>query len=392
MTEEKKNTKQISRRNLLQTGLGTVSGMMLGAFGGALGLKIQQNRDLSKKNLSSHRVLKIFLTWEKHFPGAGSGAISLQKRVHTLSAGQLTIDYIDSKELTTSEMVKKFMAGEADGIYSLPDVWAKKIPANLLFSAQPFGPNAEELQQWLSSGGGYEIWRNIHKPIDIIPFAVGASLGQMGGWFSDEIFSVGDLDKVSIAARGLPALLYRRAGAKVYQYDDKNVFSALQSGKIEGVIFGDPVYDEAFGLNKVATHYFSPAFHAPVQIYQLSLRTIRWAGLSDTDQEIIRTAAMAELQSLIAINGEANRLAIRRLVREQKVVLREFPASMVTSMARFWQVVVAEESKKNADFAKIYRSMHDFVSQNQSWQQLSRNPYEVLRHNLFFADGAPLKY
>ena len=62
--------------------------------------------------------------------------------------------------------------------------WRGKIPAAQMFATVPFGMTAQEMNGWLHYGGGLELWRELYKPFDIVPFTTGNSGVQMGGWFN----------------------------------------------------------------------------------------------------------------------------------------------------------------------------------------------------------------
>ena len=377
------------RRDALLIGLG--AGALLGGGASFFGREAKDKFTLHLHDKGSRRTFDIFLPWQEKFPGGGRTALSFQKRVYDLSYGQMVIQYHDYTATPIDEMKKKLLAGEAHGIYALPEFWQKELPANLLFSAQPFGPNFLEFHQWLASEGE-ALWRKLHKKIDFYPFAAGVSVGQMGGWFPDEILSMQDLAEVKLAARGLPALLYRQAGLKVYEYHDHEIFSRLQEGLVDGAIVGDPHYDEACGFYKVLKHYFAPAFQAPMQLYQFSLSSSRWQELSEADQTVLQTAAAAEIYESAHIHEQRNRMAIRRMVREQDVLLRIFPNSLTTQMVGHWREVVKTQSAGNKDFANIYQKMRLFVKDNYRWEQRSRNFYQNMRHRLFFSENSPFRY
>ena len=379
----------VERRDILKITGTTVLGVALGAGGVLLG---KTEVSGAKQRKSPQRVLKFYTSWRPNFPGIGYEMIELQKRVASITGNQIVIEYVDAKDLTRAQMIKNIQTGVVDGMYSLPDFWQKQIPANLLFSAHPFGPDFDEFYEWLLAEEGNKLWQEIHQPHGIMPLAVSASRGQMGGWFVDEILSLRDLRNVPIAARGLPGMLYRAAGAKVYEFPDEEIFKKLQEGVIEGAIVGDPAYDEALGLYKVATRYFNPGFQAPVQMYQLSINLKRWQGLSISDRNLLRTAANSRLQESVATNGIQNQQAIRRLVREHNVTLREFTDETLEEITRKWQALSGQLSAKDKNFAKVQKSIKNFVLQRKNWQELSSDGYNNLRYKLFFDEYAPFKY
>ncbi|MCH9852623.1 MAG: hypothetical protein K0U45_03880 [Alphaproteobacteria bacterium] len=382
-----------SRRSLLQFGAGLILGSGLGAGGMLLaGNGVGNVNGGGARNKSPQRVLNIYTDWRLNFPGIGEELAALQEQIARASGNQIVIKYIERGDLSDEAMINNINNGKADGIYSLPDFWQKQIPANLLYSAQPFGPTLDEYYKWLIGGEGQKLWQDLHRPINIMPLAVGASIGHMGGWFIDEILFVSDLRNRPIAAQGLPAMLYRAAGAKVYQYRDADIYTKLQDGSVEGAIVSDPFYEEALGLYKVATRYFTPGFQAPVQIYQLSLSLKRWQGLSISDQELIHNVVNRRLYDSVVLREIGNQQAIRRLVREHNVQLRNFTDDTIEQMVVIWKDLVAKLSKEDKKFAEIYQSMRESVLVQRNWHALGSGGYQSLRQQLFFNSRAPYQY
>ncbi|MCH9844882.1 MAG: hypothetical protein K0U39_05170 [Alphaproteobacteria bacterium] len=380
-----------SRRELLRFGAGLVLGGGLGAGGvlfsaGGLG----GSRGTGGK--SPQRVLHIYTDWRLNFPGIGEELAALQTQLARASGNQLIIKYIERGDLSDDAIISNINNGKADGIYSLPNFWQKQIPANLLYSAQPFGPTLDEFYKWLIGGEGQKLWQNLHRPINIMPLAVSASIGHMGGWFIDEILSLNDLRNRPIAAQGLPAMLYRAAGAKVYSYRDADIYQKLQDGSVEGAIVSDPLYEEALGLYKVAPRYFSPGFQAPVQIYQLSLSLKHWQGLSISDRALLHNVVNRRLYDSVLLREVGNQQAIRRLVREHNVQLREFTDDTIEQMVVLWKDLVVKSSKEDKKFAEIYQSMRESVLVQRNWNALGSRGYQALRQRLFFDERAPYKY
>ncbi len=378
-----------SRRELLQFGAGLVLGGGLGA-GGVL-LSTGGGRQ-GAGGKSPQRVLKIYTDWRLNFPGIGEELTALQTQLARASGNQLIIKYIERGDLSDDAIISNINSGKADGIYALPNFWQKQIPANLLYSAQPFGPTLDEFYKWLIGGEGQNLWQDLHQPINIMPLAVSASIGHMGGWFIDEIASINALKNRPIAAQGLPAMLYRAAGAKVYSYRDADIYQKLQDGSVEGAIVSDPLYEEALGLYKVARRYFAPGFQAPVQIYQLSLNLKRWQGLSVSDRALIHNVVNRRLYDSVQLREIGNQQAIRRLVREHNVQLRDFTDNMVERMVVIWKDLVVKSSKEDKKFAEIYQSMRESVLVQRNWNALGSGGYQALRQRLFFGDRAPYKY
>ena len=50
--------------------------------------------------------------------------------------------------------------------------WAGKTPATQFFSTVPFGMNVNQINAWIITGGGRELWEDLYDPFDLMPISV----------------------------------------------------------------------------------------------------------------------------------------------------------------------------------------------------------------------------
>ena len=146
---------------------------------------------------------KLITTWPKNFPGLGMAPERLAEKVAVMSGGRLTIKVYGAGELVPAfEVFDAVSQGTAEMGHGGAYYWRGKIPSAAFFASVPFGMNAQEMNGWLTYGGGLELWQELYEPFDLIPLPCGNTGVQMAGWFNKEINSVSDLKGLKMRITG----------------------------------------------------------------------------------------------------------------------------------------------------------------------------------------------
>lgn len=216
----------------------------------------EQVSPAASENRKVHRW-KMVTTWPPNFPGAGVGANRLAKRIEKASNGRIQIKVYGGGELVPAyEAFDAVSSGAVQMAHGAAYYWKGKAPAAQFFAAVPFGMNAQEMNAWLYYGGGWELWKELYAPFNLMPAPAGNTGTQMAGWFNKEINSLDDLQGLKMRIPGLGAEVLKRAGGTPVNVPGAEVFTALQTGTIDAAEWIGPYNDMAFGLHKAAKHYY----------------------------------------------------------------------------------------------------------------------------------------
>ena len=134
---------------------------------------------------------KMITTWPPNFPVFQLGVERFAKDVRQISSGRLTIQVYAGGELVPPfETFEAVSQGTAEMGHGASYYWAGKVPAAQFFCTVPFGMNAQQMNAWMYSGGGHDLWREVYSDFNLVPFPAGNTGMQMGGWFNKEINAV----------------------------------------------------------------------------------------------------------------------------------------------------------------------------------------------------------
>jgi len=366
----------MKRRDFVKTlGIGTVAA---GAVLAGCTQKESPEKEAAEKTAAKSEKIqwKMVTTWPKNFPGLGTGANNLAKLITEMSGGRLEVKVYGAKELVGAlEIFDAVSRGTAEMGHGASYYWKGKTEAAQFFAAVPFGLTAQEMNGWLYSGGGMELWKEVYEPFGLIPTAAGNTGVQMGGWFNKEINSVEDLKGLKMRIPGLGGEVLKRAGGTPVLLPGGEIFPSLQSGAIDATEWVGPYNDMAFGLYKAAKYYYYPGWHEPGTTLECFVNKKAFEALPADLQSIVLNASKVANMEMLADYTARNNAALETLVKEHKVELRKFPDDVLKKMKELSDQVVAEVAEKDPMSKKVYESYKKFRDQAEAWHNVSERAY-----------------
>ena len=324
---------------------------------------------------------KMVTSWPKNFPGVGQGPERLSQLVEEMSDGRLTIEVFGAGQLVPGfEVFDAVSDGTAELGHSASYYWKGKAPAAQFFAAVPFGMNAQEMNAWLSYGGGMELWNELYDEFGVDVLVAGASGVQMGGWYNKEINSVDDLEGLKMRMPGLGGEVMSRMGVAIVNMPGGEIFTSLQSGAIDATEWIGPYNDLAFGLHQAADYYYYPGWHEPTVMFEAIVNEEAWAELPADLQAILRTAISDINQSVLDEYTARNNDALETLVNEHEVELRRIPDDVLAQAREHSADVVGELAASSELATRIYDSYREFQDKVEDYHAISEQAYYNARN------------
>ena len=257
--------------------------------------------------------------------------------------------------------------------------WRGKIPIAAMFSTVPFGMNAQEMNGWLHYGGGMELWRELYAPFGLVPLACGNSGVQMAGWFNKEINSLEDLQGLKMRIPGLGGEVLKRAGGVPVSLPGSELFTALQTGVIDATEWVGPYNDLAFALHTAADYYYYPGWHEPGPTLEAIVNKEAWESLPEDLRTMIEVATRAINDDMLNEFTARNNTALRTLIDEHGVELRELPADVIAALKEAAAEVVAEAAQEDELSQRIYDSYMGFLEDVRAYHTITEQAYINVR-------------
>ncbi len=325
---------------------------------------------------------KMVSTFPKNLPGLGTAPEYFAELVDKMSNGRLTVKVYGAGQLVPAlEVFDTVSHGTVEMGMGAAYYWKGKIPAAVLFTAIPFGLNAQEMNGWLHHGGGLELWREVYAPFNLVPFAGGNTGVQMAGWFNREINSLDDLKGLKMRIPGLGGEVISRAGAESINIAGGDIYTALQTGVIDATEWVGPYNDLALGFHQVAQYYYYPGWHEPGPTLELVVNKQAYESLPADLQAIVEAAARVANSDMLDEYTAHNNAALNTLIDEHEVEVRQLPDDVLKELKRLSDEVI-EENLKDPLFRKVYESQQAFLAQSVNYHRISEQAYYNVRSKL----------
>lgn len=319
---------------------------------------------------------KMVTTWPPHFPVLGEGAELFAKWVGELSDGRLTIQVYGGGELVPPlEAFDAVSQGTVEMGHGASYYWAGKSPATQFFTSIPFGMNAQQMNAWIYSGGGLELWNEVYAPFNLVPFPAGNTGVQMGGWFNREIHSIKDIKGLKMRMPGLGGKVIAKAGGTAVLSAGGEIYTNLERGVIDATEWVGPYHDYLMGFYKAAKFYYYPGWHEPGSVLELFVNKGAYEKLPADLKRAVQTAAARSNTWMLSEFESKNNTYLQKLLKEEKVNLKKFPDDVLTSFKQYAKEVIDEVTSEDPMSKKVYGSFSSFQKDIAQWAKVSEAAY-----------------
>ncbi|MEM6381635.1 MAG: TRAP transporter substrate-binding protein [Pseudomonadota bacterium] len=311
-------------------------------------------------------------SWPKGAPGVGVNAERVADKITSMSGGRIQIDFNAGGELVPPfEVFDAVAGGTADLAHTTPYYAVGKDQAMHFFTGVPFGLTALEHIAWLRFGGGQALWDRAYEPFGLKPFYTGSSGPQAGGWFREELTSLDDLQGLNFRVAGLGGEVMRRIGVNPVLLPPPEIFPAMQNGTIDAAEWIGPWNDLAFGLFRVAKHYYMPAFHEMGPALELIVSQEAYNALPNDLQRIVEEACLAASMETTADFTFHNIVSLRPLIEEHEVQVHTMPDAIIDALAAETGPVLQEVADSSVIAGETFASFQAFLAEANMYAQAS---------------------
>lgn len=319
---------------------------------------------------------KMVTTWPPGFPVLGEGCQLLADLCRSMSGGRLDITVYGGGELVPPlEAFDAVRSGAADAGSGAAYYWAGKAPAAQFFAGYPFGLNAQQMNAWLLSGGGMELWRELYAQYNLVPFVGGNTGVQMGGWFNRRIDSIEDYKGLKMRMPGLGGRVLERLGGTPVLLPGGELYTGLERGIIDATEWVGPYHDSYMGFAEIAKYYYYPGWHEPGTAFEFFVNKDKYEALPEDLREIFRVAThyinMYTLSTFEAKNAES----LAELKKLDGLEILPFPNEVIEAARAAATEVIEAYAASDPFAAKVYASLKRFRELAVPMAELTEQTY-----------------
>ena len=316
--------------------------------------------------------LRIVSLFPPKLPVLGEMAQRLEHGLAATSGGSINAQLFTPGALVpAADTFDAVASGAVEAVFTAPGQWDPSAPALQLFTAIPFGPNAEELLAWFYHGGGRAIFEDLFKRRGVHAVLCGAIPPEGSGWYRDPIRRPGDFEGLNIRAFGLGANVLENMGANILDMDAGGILAAFEERRLDGAEYSLPVVDAEMGFHRFARHYYFPGWQQPVTLFALAINETVWNGLPTGGRMAIdQTCGDNVLFALT--RADALQFKALKTLGLAGVQVHRWPNPVLDALKAAWKDTQRQFSQQDVDFAQAWTSLQRFRRDYAIWRDLSR--------------------
>lgn len=309
----------------------------------------------------------MLTTWPPNYPIIGEGCELFAQWVDEMSGGRLKIKVYGGGELVPAlEAFDAVTSGTAEMAHGSAYYWAGKAPAAQFFASIPFGMNAQQMNSWLLSGGGLDLWRELYGKFNLIPFPAGNTGVQMGGWFNKEINSLADLKGLKMRIPGFGGKVLEKAGGTPVLSAGSEIYTNLERGVIDATEWIGPFHDYKMGFQDIAKYYYVPGWHEMGTVLECFINKLKFESLPKDLQVIVESAALRLNMWILSEIEAQNNVFMDKLLSEG-VEVRTFPDEVLAELRTYTEQILNEITASDPFAKKVYDSQRAFKERAAKW-------------------------
>ena len=318
----------------------------------------------------------MLTTWPPNYPIIGEGCEKFAQWIKEMSGGRLTIKVYGGGELVPAlEAFDAVTSGTAEMAHGSAYYWAGKAPAAQFFGSIPFGMNAQQMNSWLLSGGGMDLWRELYAKFNLIPFPAGNTGVQMGGWFNKEINSIEDLQGLKMRIPGFGGKVLGKAGGTPVLSAGSEIYTNLERGVIDATEWIGPFHDYKMGFQDIAKYYYTPGWHESGTVLECFVNKLKYEALPKDLQVIVESAALRLNMWMLSEIEAQNALFLDKLISEEKVNIRQFPDEVLAALKGYTVEILEEITAKDPFAKKVHDSLSAFKGRAAKWAEVTEKVF-----------------
>ncbi|CTQ33333.1 TRAP transporter substrate-binding protein [Jannaschia rubra] len=281
--------------------------------------------------------------------------------VETMSGGDIDIEMFYSASVVKSaETFDAAATGILDCDMTNGSYQTGKNAA-FQFTADTMGGYDTPLQfhAWVNHGGGRETLNELYNASGMT--FVGNHVGGQESLNSTKpLEGVADLEGFKFRSPpGMESEIFAKLGASPVVMDFTEIFTALETGIIDGADASTLANNVGMGIYDVAKHTTYPGFHS-MSADHLACRTDVWDAMPEAHRAILTTAEKALALDLMTLTLVENGEALAELP-EKGVTVYDWSAEDRATFREAAQEAWGEWAEKTPETAAIVQSHRDFL-------------------------------
>ncbi len=274
----------------------------------------------------------------------------------------------DGWEKNPDSLFTKVTEGKIDALYSVAYNWTKYSPnskVGYFFASMPFGKKFRELNEWFEKGDGHILWKEYYDALsyNVIPFPLGHTGEQYGGWFKFELKKE-NLEKLRMRLPKFQGEILQNAGADQTKFaHQRDLRNLLDRDSINAIEWIGPYEDQIVGIDKYLSfkHYYKQGWHEPDAVLELLINKESYETLPAEIQKVIELLTQKYNYKIYLEFQEKNLQQWKEYESDtlDHIITHDtFPKWFIHKLMSSAETLIKEECEKDSFFRKVHDSYY----------------------------------
>lgn len=243
-------------------------------------------------------------------------------------------------------------------------------------TTMPFGLTQRQHNAWLYQAGGLEQLNAFYaEEHGIITFPAGGTGCQMGGFFTKEINTVGDLQGLKMRIPGIAGNILANLGGEQVSLPGGEILPAIETGAIDAAEFVGPTDDLILGLDQFDgdLFYYYPGWWEPGTTLEVQFPLELWNELPEEYQAAIENAAAFAHGMTVAQYDVLNARDLGTV--SEFATVTPFSDEIMAAFKTETEDVIDGIAAGNGQFAEILGPWREFRDSVSTWHGLAERSF-----------------
>ena len=314
---------------------------------------------------------KMPIAFPSTLPALASPSHYVADNLKTASDGDVQVRIFEPGKLVGAlEILQAVSDGKVSAGYTWAGYDIGKVPSIPLFAATPFGMKPWAFIGWYYYGPGHDMIQEVYanKGFNVHAQLCGIIGPETAGWYRSPLTGIADFKGMKIRFAGLGGKVLQELGASVTMIPGDKLYQNLETGALDATEFSLPVIDQKLGFNEVAKYNYFPAWHQTFTAQYMLINGDAWEQASEQQKTLIKTTCTAATTMALA-ESEAKNGKVLAEFQEKGVTTGQIPQDMLMKLRKTTREVLQEEAEKDEDFARVWQSQKEFMTNYKIWDK-----------------------
>ena len=285
------------------------------------------------------RELRLSMAWPDSVAGLADNAYRLAARIEEATGRRFRVHI----EAERDGAAAAFAASDADLYHAVEHDNAAHDPAFSYFAGLPFssGLAPADLENWLTIGGGQELWDELAADLGYKPLLAGHIGRAPRLWSNRPLNSLGEFEGLRVATMGPEAEVMRALGAVPVSISAREIGAALRRGDLDAAEFGGALQAMAAGVAPAARLAYEVDASGAGTAVTLGVSRRLWDSLTPSDQTVFAACASEAYRLAIAESDTHEHIILKALCDLHGVTAAPIAAEVSAALPPITEAVVA---------------------------------------------------